>query len=81
MDLILVDENDVEIGASEKHSAHNSRGSLHRSFSVLLFNYKKELLIQQRSSKNTILRCVGLILAALILCLVKASKKRLSGGL
>jgi len=50
MDLILVDDNDVEIGVSEKHSAHKNGGNLHRSFSVLLFNHEKKLLIHQRSS-------------------------------
>ena len=50
MNLILVDDNDFEVGISEKHTAHQNGGHLHRSFSVLLFNNKKELLIHQRSS-------------------------------
>jgi len=50
MELILVDERDVEIGVSEKYAAHTNGGMLHRSFSVLLFNSKKQILLQKRSS-------------------------------
>lgn len=46
--VILVDENDKEIGSMEKLRAHEE-GVLHRAFSVFLFNAKKELLIQQRA--------------------------------
>lgn len=46
--VILVDENDNEIGAEEKLKAH-IEGKLHRAFSVFAFNSKKELLIQRRA--------------------------------
>lgn len=46
--LILVDENDNEIGLMEKMSAHET-GKLHRAFSVFIFNSKGELLLQQRA--------------------------------
>ena len=49
--LILVDENDNEIGLMEKLSVHES-GSLHRAFSVFVFNSKGELLLQQRAEKG-----------------------------
>jgi isopentenyl-diphosphate delta-isomerase len=46
--VILVDENDSELGTMEKMEAH-VKGELHRAFSVLLFNSKGEMLIQRRS--------------------------------
>ncbi len=46
--VILVDENDIEIGTMEKMEAHQ-KGLLHRAFSVLIFNSKGEMLLQQRS--------------------------------
>lgn len=49
--VILVDENDIELGTMEKMEAHR-RGLLHRAFSVLLFNSKGELLLQKRSSSK-----------------------------
>lgn len=49
--LILVDENDNEIGVMEKMSAHTS-GKLHRAFSVFIFNSKGELLLQQRADNK-----------------------------
>ena len=47
-DVILVDEFDTEIGQMEKLEAHQ-KGVLHRAFSVLIFNSKKEMLLQQRA--------------------------------
>jgi isopentenyl-diphosphate delta-isomerase len=46
--LILVDEDDNEIGLMEKLAVHQT-GSLHRAFSVFIFNSKGELLLQQRA--------------------------------
>ncbi|MEQ8303582.1 MAG: isopentenyl-diphosphate Delta-isomerase [Cyclobacteriaceae bacterium] len=46
--VILVDENDMEVGAMEKIEAHK-KGVLHRAFSVLLFNSKGEMLLQKRA--------------------------------
>lgn len=46
--VILVDENDNEVGVMEKLQAHQE-GLLHRAFSILIFNDKDELLLQQRA--------------------------------
>jgi len=46
--VILVDENDNPIGECKKLEAHE-KGLLHRAFSVLLFNNKGEMLLQQRA--------------------------------
>jgi isopentenyl-diphosphate delta-isomerase len=46
--LILVDENDNEIGLMEKLLVHQT-GRLHRAFSVFIFNSKGELILQQRA--------------------------------
>jgi isopentenyl-diphosphate delta-isomerase len=49
MDLvILVDENDNEIGVMEKMEAHE-KAILHRAISVFIFNSKGEWLLQQRT--------------------------------
>lgn len=47
--LILVDESDREVGHLSKELCHAGRGVLHRAFSLLVFNERGELLIQQRS--------------------------------
>jgi isopentenyl-diphosphate delta-isomerase len=49
--VILVDENDSEIGVDQKLKVHKE-GRLHRAFSIFLFNSKKELLIQQRAKSK-----------------------------
>ena len=46
--VILVDNEDREIGYCEKLKAHEL-GYLHRAFSVFLFNDKQELLMQKRA--------------------------------
>jgi isopentenyl-diphosphate delta-isomerase len=46
--VILVDENDNQIGLMNKMEAHE-KAQLHRAFSVFVFNKKGELLIQQRA--------------------------------
>ena len=48
--LILVDENDNEIGAMEKLAAHQNGGALHRAFSIFIFNDAGEMLLQQRAN-------------------------------
>jgi isopentenyl-diphosphate Delta-isomerase len=48
MKVILVDENDRDVGEKDKVLAHKD-GSLHRAFSVFIFNSKKELLIHKRA--------------------------------
>lgn len=49
--VILVNENDEEIGIMEKLQAHQE-GKLHRAFSVFVFNDKNQLLLQQRNPKK-----------------------------
>jgi isopentenyl-diphosphate delta-isomerase len=51
-DLILVDEDDREIGTGSKADCHAGSGILHRAFSLFLFNEKGEVLIQQRSREK-----------------------------
>ncbi|MBP7511947.1 MAG: NUDIX domain-containing protein, partial [Bacteroidia bacterium] len=46
--VILVDEFDHEIGLMEKQEAHE-KALLHRAFSVIIFNEKGEMLLQQRA--------------------------------
>jgi isopentenyl-diphosphate delta-isomerase len=48
--LILVDEADREVGHMSKAQCHDGRGILHRAFSLLIFNPRGELLLQQRSA-------------------------------
>lgn len=49
--VILVDEDDLEIGTCEKLEAHQ-KALLHRAFSVFLFNKNGELLIHQRADEK-----------------------------
>ncbi len=46
--VILVDENDNQIGLMPKMEAHE-KAVLHRAFSVFVFNDKNELMLQQRA--------------------------------
>ncbi len=48
--LILVDENDREIGTLDKGACHDGAGVLHRAFSLFIFNSRGELLLQQRGA-------------------------------
>lgn len=47
-EIILVDRNDNQIGSCGKVKAH-LEGTLHRAFSVFVFNSKGELLLQKRA--------------------------------
>ena len=47
--VILVDENDNQIGLMPKMEAHE-KALLHRAFSVFIFNNKNELMLQQRAA-------------------------------
>ena len=49
--VVLVNENDQEIGTMEKMEAHE-KGLLHRAFSIFIFNDKKELMLQQRATEK-----------------------------
>ena len=48
--LILVDENDKELGGMSKYDCHRGNGTLHRAFSIFIFTAADELVLQQRSS-------------------------------
>jgi len=49
-EVILVDEQNNEIGTMPKDAVHTENTPLHRAFSCFVFNDKKELLITQRAS-------------------------------
>ena len=49
--VILVDQNDQEIGQMNKLESHE-KGVLHRAISVLIFNSKGEWLIQRRAQEK-----------------------------
>jgi isopentenyl-diphosphate delta-isomerase len=46
--VILVDENDTQVGLMPKLEAHQ-KGILHRAFSVFIFNSNHQLLLQKRA--------------------------------
>ena len=49
--LILVDDNDNQIGTDTRESCHAGRGRRHRAYTALIFHDGK-LLLQQRSQKK-----------------------------
>lgn len=49
--VILVNEQDEQLGLMPKMEAHE-KASLHRAFSVFIFNGKGELLLQQRAKEK-----------------------------
>ena len=50
-DIILVDEDDRELGTGEKMNIHRE-GILHRAFSIFVFDSTGRLLLQQRSTSK-----------------------------
>ncbi len=50
--VVLVDEEDNEIGVEEKLAAHKYPGKLHRAFSIFILNKKGQLLIQKRNHRK-----------------------------
>jgi len=50
-EIILVDENDNEVGYGEKMAVHKE-GKLHRAFSIFVFNSKGQLLLQKRAKSK-----------------------------
>ena len=48
--LILVDQDGRSIGEASKQQCHEGRGLLHRAFSLLIFDQKGRLLLQQRAA-------------------------------
>lgn len=55
--IILVDENDRDLGVGEKIEVHK-QGKLHRAFSVFVLNSKGEILLQRRAMSKY--HCGGL---------------------
>ena len=49
--VILVNENDEQIGLMPKLEAHQ-KAVLHRAFSVFIFNDSNELMLQQRATSK-----------------------------
>lgn len=47
--VVLVDEQDKDLGLAEKAIVHTAETPLHRAFSLFLFNNRGELLLQQRA--------------------------------
>jgi isopentenyl-diphosphate delta-isomerase len=47
--VVLVDENDNQIGLDDKLHAHENGAKLHRAFSIFVFNRKGETLLQRRA--------------------------------
>lgn len=47
--IIKVSEKDESLGLEDKIKCHKGKGILHRGFSILVFNNKKQLLLTQRS--------------------------------
>lgn len=50
--LIVVNDNDEELGYKSKTECHDEGGILHRAFSIFIFNEKMQLLIQKRSRQK-----------------------------
>ncbi len=50
--VVLVDEQNNEIGTAPKDTVHTKNTPMHRGFSLFLFNSKNELLLTKRSSKK-----------------------------
>ena len=49
--LILVDDDDNEIGTDTREACHSGKGKRHRAYTALLF-HKGRMLLQQRSRKK-----------------------------
>ena len=50
--VILVDQEDKEIGVAEKMAAHKGGGQLHRAFSLFIMKSSGELLLQRRAKSK-----------------------------
>jgi isopentenyl-diphosphate delta-isomerase len=51
-EIILVDEDDNQIGFETKLRAHEGGGKLHRAFSIFVFDATGKLLLQRRAKKK-----------------------------
>ena len=52
--LIVVDAHDQVLGYDTKAALHRGSGTLHRAFSIFLFNAEGEVLLQQRSDQKAL---------------------------
>ena len=52
IDVVLVDDQDNEVGLKEKFAAHMGDGDYHRAITVIVFNSNGETLIAQRSAEK-----------------------------
>ena len=50
--LIIVDADDRVLGHGSKAALHEGQGTLHRAFSIFLFNSKGEVLLTKRSDEK-----------------------------
>ena len=50
--IIVVDENDNELGLKEKRECHKINGTLHRAITVFIFNNQGHLLITRRNKNK-----------------------------
>lgn len=50
--LVLVDDNDREVGHTNKASAHAGAGQRHRAFSIFLFDGANRVYLHQRSTQK-----------------------------
>ena len=50
--LIIVDAQDRILGHGSKAEVHEGSGTLHRAFSIFLFNHNGDVLLQQRSRQK-----------------------------
>jgi len=50
--LVLVDDNDRELGLDTRENCHKGMGRRHRAFVVFLFDKEGRMLLQQRSMKK-----------------------------
>ena len=50
--VVLVDQNDIQIGKEDKVKCHLPNGKLHRAFTALIFNGDGKLLLTKRSESK-----------------------------
>jgi isopentenyl-diphosphate delta-isomerase len=52
--VVLVNDNDEQIGTMEKLAAHNAHTPLHRAFSCYVFNQEGKFLVTQRALRKKV---------------------------
>lgn len=50
--VVLVDDNNNPIGTADKNTVHTTNTPLHRAFSLIVFNSKKQLLLTKRAENK-----------------------------